>query len=66
MTSTFFWQGYYSFSQKLKHIVRLPFAITAYGMYTCMFPFFWNLKEHNMASVHLIREKGFMYLDPTC
>ncbi|KAA3486159.1 FRIGIDA interacting protein 1 [Gossypium australe] len=24
-------QGYYSFSQKLKHIVRLPFAITAYG-----------------------------------
>ncbi|KAH9804637.1 protein FIP1 [Citrus sinensis] len=26
-----FWQGYYSFSQKLKHIVRLPFAITAYG-----------------------------------
>ncbi|CAI0627865.1 unnamed protein product [Linum tenue] len=26
-------QGYYSFSQKLKHIVRLPFAITAYGKY---------------------------------
>ncbi|XP_038698497.1 protein FIP1-like isoform X2 [Tripterygium wilfordii] len=24
-------QGYYSFSQKLNHIVRLPFAITAYG-----------------------------------
>nr|ACU18202.1 unknown [Glycine max] len=26
-------QGYYSFSQKLKFIVRIPFAITAYGMY---------------------------------
>jgi hypothetical protein len=24
-------QGYYSFSQKLKHVVRLPFAIMAYG-----------------------------------
>ncbi|CAL5373549.1 unnamed protein product [Camellia sinensis] len=24
-------QGYYVFSQKLKHVVRLPFATTAYG-----------------------------------
>lgn len=29
-------QGYYSFSQKLKFIVRIPFAITAYGMYLCV------------------------------
>lgn len=26
-----FSQGYYSFSQKLKFIVRIPFSITAYG-----------------------------------
>lgn len=26
-------QGYYSFSQKLKFIGRIPFAITAYGMH---------------------------------
>ncbi|KAG5378269.1 hypothetical protein IGI04_026111 [Brassica rapa subsp. trilocularis] len=25
-------QGYYSFSQKLKHVVRLPFAIASYGI----------------------------------
>lgn len=25
-------QGYYTFSQKLKHVVRLPFAISAYGI----------------------------------
>ena len=24
-------QGYYDFSQKLKHIARLPFATIAYG-----------------------------------
>lgn len=29
-------QGYYSFSQKLKHIVRLPFAATSYGMPVCV------------------------------
>jgi hypothetical protein len=30
----------------LKHIVRLPFAITAYGMYTCVCFFLWNVKEY--------------------
>lgn len=38
-----FWQGYYSFSQKLKHIVRLPFAITAYGMYILIYSYFISI-----------------------
>ncbi|OMO67167.1 hypothetical protein CCACVL1_20725 [Corchorus capsularis] len=35
-------QGYYSFSQKLKHIVRLPFAITAYGTAAMMLVMVWK------------------------
>ncbi|WCJ42805.1 FRIGIDA interacting protein 1 [Euphorbia peplus] len=35
-------QGYYSFSQKLKHIVRLPFAITAYGTAAMLLIIVWN------------------------
>ncbi|KAJ6957533.1 hypothetical protein NC653_039482 [Populus alba x Populus x berolinensis] len=35
-------QGYYSFSQKLKHIVRLPFAITAYGTATMLLVMVWK------------------------
>lgn len=32
-------QGYYLFSQKMKHIIRLPFAIIAYGMLVPVFEF---------------------------
>ncbi|XWS72265.1 hypothetical protein CRYUN_Cryun02cG0025200 [Craigia yunnanensis] len=39
-------QGYYSFSQKLKHIVRLPFAITAYGENCC------NDACHGLETLH--------------
>ncbi|XP_050377185.1 protein FIP1-like [Argentina anserina] len=35
-------QGYYSFSQKLKHIVRLPFAATAYGTATMLLVMVWR------------------------
>ncbi|GAV72803.1 hypothetical protein CFOL_v3_16291 [Cephalotus follicularis] len=35
-------QGYYSFSQKLKHIVRLPFAITAYGTAGMLLVMVWK------------------------
>ncbi|XP_052290242.1 protein FIP1 isoform X4 [Citrus sinensis] len=35
-------QGYYSFSQKLKHIVRLPFAITAYGTAAMLLVIVWR------------------------
>ncbi|KAF5743103.1 hypothetical protein HS088_TW09G01168 [Tripterygium wilfordii] len=35
-------QGYYSFSQKLKHIVRLPFAITAYGTAAMLLVMAWR------------------------
>lgn len=37
-------QGYYVFSQKLKHIVRLPFAATAYGTYLSLV----FLQPHNL------------------
>ncbi|KAJ7955986.1 FRIGIDA interacting protein 1 [Quillaja saponaria] len=35
-------QGYYSFSQKLKHIVRFPFAITAYGTAAMLLVMVWR------------------------
>ncbi|KAG7023699.1 Transmembrane protein [Cucurbita argyrosperma subsp. argyrosperma] len=35
-------QGYYSFSQKLKHIVRLPFAVTAYGTAALLLVMVWE------------------------
>ncbi|KAA8534772.1 hypothetical protein F0562_029786 [Nyssa sinensis] len=35
-------QGYYIFSQKLKHIVRLPFAITAYGTAAMLLVIVWK------------------------
>ncbi|GMN52993.1 hypothetical protein TIFTF001_022135 [Ficus carica] len=35
-------QGYYSFSQKLKHIVRLPFATMAYGTAAMLLVMVWR------------------------
>lgn len=35
-------QGYYIFSQKLKHIVRLPFASTAYGTAAMLLVLVWK------------------------
>ncbi|KAI4335208.1 hypothetical protein L6164_013877 [Bauhinia variegata] len=35
-------QGYYSFSQKLKYIVRIPFAITAYGTALMLLIMVWR------------------------
>ncbi|CAN6806346.1 unnamed protein product [Brassica oleracea] len=35
-------QGYYSFSQKLKHVVRLPFAIMAYGTASMLLFMVWR------------------------
>ncbi|KAL0742389.1 hypothetical protein Bca4012_083902 [Brassica carinata] len=35
-------QGYYSFSQKLKHVVRLPFAISAYGTAAMLLVIVWD------------------------
>ncbi|KAF1864536.1 hypothetical protein Lal_00021961 [Lupinus albus] len=35
-------QGYYSFSQKLKFIVRIPFAITAYGTAAMLLLILWK------------------------
>lgn len=35
-------QGYYVFSQKLKHIVRLPFAATAYGTAAMLLVIVWK------------------------
>ncbi|CAN6699153.1 unnamed protein product [Malus baccata var. baccata] len=35
-------QGYYSFSQKLKHIVRLPFAVSSYGTAALLLVMVWR------------------------
>ncbi|XP_059634733.1 protein FIP1 isoform X2 [Cornus florida] len=35
-------QGYYIFSQKLKHIIRLPFATTAYGTAAMLLVMVWK------------------------
>ncbi|KAE9609926.1 putative TMEM192 family protein [Lupinus albus] len=35
-------QGYYSFSQKLKYIVRIPFSITAYGTAAMLLVIVWK------------------------
>ncbi|CAF2158059.1 BnaA07g04350D [Brassica napus] len=35
-------QGYYSFSQKLKHVVRLPFAIASYGTAAMLLVIVWD------------------------
>ncbi|RXI06166.1 hypothetical protein DVH24_018208 [Malus domestica] len=35
-------QGYYSFSQKLKHIVRVPFAVTSYGTAALLLVMVWR------------------------
>lgn len=35
-------QGYYSFSQKLKFIVRIPFAVTAYGTAAMLLVIVWK------------------------
>lgn len=36
-------QGYYVFSQKLKHIVRLPFAVIAYGTAAMLLIHVWEI-----------------------
>uniref|UniRef100_A0A2P2KHD0 Protein FIP1 n=3 Tax=Rhizophora mucronata TaxID=61149 RepID=A0A2P2KHD0_RHIMU len=48
-------QGYYSFSQKLKHIVRLPFAITAYGTAAMLLVMVWRHKIEILSVSALLR-----------
>ncbi|XP_050220486.1 protein FIP1 [Mercurialis annua] len=48
-------QGYYSFSQKLKHIVRLPFAITAYGTAAMLLVMVWKPQIRFLSISALLR-----------
>uniref|UniRef100_A0A7N0UYH9 Uncharacterized protein n=1 Tax=Kalanchoe fedtschenkoi TaxID=63787 RepID=A0A7N0UYH9_KALFE len=48
-------QGYYSFSQKLKHIVRLPFAVTAYGTAAMLLVMVWKLNTGFLSIATLLR-----------
>ncbi|OAY27044.1 protein FIP1 [Manihot esculenta] len=48
-------QGYYSFSQKLKHIVRLPFAITAYGTAAMLLVTVWKPQISFLSIAALLR-----------
>jgi len=48
-------QGYYSFSQKLKHVVRLPFAIAAYGTAAMLLVIVWRPQIHILSISSLQR-----------
>ncbi|CAM8893128.1 unnamed protein product [Rhodiola kirilowii] len=48
-------QGYYSFSQKLKHIVRLPFAVTAYGTAAMLLVMVWKPNIGILSNATLLR-----------
>nr|XP_023880625.1 uncharacterized protein LOC111993010 [Quercus suber]XP_023911667.1 uncharacterized protein LOC112023280 [Quercus suber] len=48
-------QGYYSFSQKLKHIVRFPFAITAYGTAAMLLIMVWKPRIYFLSISTILR-----------
>ncbi|TXG61661.1 hypothetical protein EZV62_013024 [Acer yangbiense] len=57
-------QGYYSFSQKLKHIVRLPFAITAYGTAAMLLVMVWKPQIGILSISTLLRI--IMFIEAIC
>ncbi|KAG7021969.1 Transmembrane protein [Cucurbita argyrosperma subsp. argyrosperma] len=57
-------QGYYSFSQKLKHIVRLPFAVTAYGTAALLLVMVWE-PQISALSIPLIL-RMIMLIEAVC
>ncbi|CAA6658682.1 unnamed protein product [Spirodela intermedia] len=48
-------QGYYIFSQKLKHIVRLPFATVSYGTALMLLAIIWQPYIHVLSDSTLLR-----------
>ncbi|XP_068662224.1 protein FIP1-like isoform X1 [Aristolochia californica] len=48
-------QGYYMFSQKLKHIIRLPFAIITYGTAAMLLVIVWQLHFKILSVSTLLR-----------
>ncbi|PWA79099.1 FRIGIDA interacting protein 1 [Artemisia annua] len=50
-----FLQGYYIFSQKLKHIVRLPFASTSYGTAAMLLIMAWEPHLKNLPIPMILR-----------
>ncbi|KAM1173999.1 hypothetical protein EV2_027367 [Malus domestica] len=50
-------QGYYSFSQKLKHIVRVPFAVTSYGTAALLLVMVWRPNISFLTLPAILRER---------
>lgn len=48
-------QGYYMFSEKLKHIARLPFATIAYGTALMLLILVWQPHLHILSELALLR-----------
>ncbi|EFH59983.1 hypothetical protein ARALYDRAFT_319341 [Arabidopsis lyrata subsp. lyrata] len=57
-------QGYYSFSQKLKHVVRLPFAIAAYGTAAMLLVIVWRPQFHILSISSL--QRIIMLVEAVC
>ncbi|XP_010541989.1 PREDICTED: uncharacterized protein LOC104815334 [Tarenaya hassleriana] len=57
-------QGYYSFSQKLKHVVRLPFAITAYGTAAMLLVIVWEAEIRFLSLTTL--QRIIMLIEAIC
>ncbi|KAK4396847.1 protein FIP1 [Sesamum angolense] len=47
-------QGYYGFSQKLKHLIRLPFATIAYGTAAMLLVMSWKPISYSIAILRII------------
>ncbi|CAI9100722.1 OLC1v1037882C1 [Oldenlandia corymbosa var. corymbosa] len=57
-------QGYYVFSQKLKHIIRLPFTVLAYGTAAMLLIIVWEsnvdlLSKHTILRIIMLAEAIF-------
>ncbi|XP_058078264.1 protein FIP1-like isoform X1 [Magnolia sinica] len=57
-------QGYYMFSQKLKHIVRIPFSTTAYGTTLMLLVMVWQPQINILSVSTLLRI--IMFVEVIC
>ncbi|RYR67456.1 hypothetical protein Ahy_A03g013833 isoform A [Arachis hypogaea] len=55
-------QGYYSFSQKLKFIIRIPFSITAYGTAAMLLVIVWKPYTGFLSIPAILRDKIILRL----
>ncbi|KAM2002391.1 hypothetical protein ACFX15_026096 [Malus domestica] len=58
-------QGYYSFSQKLKHIVRVPFAVTSYGTAALLLVMVWRPNISFLTLPAILRYRNYQPMIPS-